>query len=337
MLLVCISDLLKLLTVIFLKQVMESPSSDKRLGLAICKGLNKGSPTVAWRQLCSRAVMCPRCEARKATRRAAGIMKRLEALDSETEGDFICGVLTVTLPGKGHPIRHGSLREQYEYMTERVSLPGLKGGGLWSMRGLNKLLVAQTGGHHADCTPPVDYPFARKSSSCHKECQAGRYCGGLGAMGGIHFLEFTHKGKWWNLHSHTLFWARAPLDRIKSTGYIDFEDDLFGVKRNPGRTCIAFKKLGFGPRYTLDYADDQEMEILIRYSSKIAYLTKPFKAPARFRDEIQDFMSAVDGGKQPRLARPFGDATKSIESIAFKDHMLKQFPWKHLPTVFEEE
>lgn len=181
------------------------------------------------------------------------------------------------------------------------------------MRGLNKLLVAQY------------------------DQETGRMTGGLGAMGGIHFLEFTHKGKWWNLHSHTLFWGRAQLDRIQQTGYIDFEDNVFGEKRNPGRTCIAFKKLGFGPRYTLDYADDQEMDILIRYSSKIAYLTKPFKAPARFKDEIQDFMSGVDGGKQPRLARPFGDATRSIESIGFKDHMLKDFPWKHLPTVYEEE
>ena len=253
---------------------------EKRMGLAVCKGLHKGSPRDAWRTLCKRSDMCPSCEARKASQRCKGIHKRLEVLDFETEGDYSCGILTVTLPGKDNPVRHGSLREQYDYMTKRVTLPGLK--GYHSMRGLNMLLT------------------------------------NLGALGGVHFLEFTwsKKNEWWNLHFHTLFWGATTLDRLKSTEVWDFSDPdlLLGRKKVKGKQCVAFSKLGFGKQYSLDYADRFEQDALIQYSAKVAYATKPFKAPSSKKWEIRDFMQGI-GGKEPRMARPFGDAIKSLLSL----------------------
>jgi hypothetical protein len=41
--------------------------------------------------------------------------------------------------------------------------------------------------------------------------------------------------------------------------------------------------------------------MLIKYSSKVAYATKPFKAPKHKKFEIEEFMLT-----NPRLSRPFG-------------------------------
>ena len=54
--------------------------------------------------------------------------------------------------------------------------------------------------------------------------------------------------------------------------------------------------------------------MLLQYSSKVAYATKPFKAPKEKELEIRNFLIGLDG-KMPRLSRPFGDAVKSIVSL----------------------
>lgn len=90
----------------------------------------------------------------------------------------------------------------------------------------------------------------------------------------------------------------------------DFTDDeWFGKKKVGSRQSIGLQRLGLGRRYSLDYADEQDLESVINYSSKIAYATKPFKAPKSKTAEVRDFLLGLDG-KEPRLARPFGDAIK---------------------------
>lgn len=251
---------------------------EKALGQAVCLGVHKGDPRDAWRTLCHTSRMCPSCEQRKATRRANGIRKRLEVWDFLTEGDFTVGVLTTTLPGKHHWVRHGSLRQQYEYMTERRQ-------DTHSMRGLN---------------------YALKK---------------LGAEGGTHFLEFTwsKKNGWWNLHNHTLFWGYGHLDGIEATDrHVESEDylgpRLLLKKEVKGLENRFFRRLGLGGRYSLDYAEGHELEMLMQYSSKVAYATKPFKAPKEKELEIRNFLIGLDG-KMPRLSRPFGDAVKSIITL----------------------
>ena len=246
---------------------------EKALGQAVCLGVHKGDPRDAWRTLCHTSRMCPSCEQRKATRRANGIRKRLEVWDFLTEGDFTVGVLTTTLPGRQHWVRHGTLRQQYEYMTERRQ-------DTHSMRGLN---------------------FALKR---------------LGAEGGTHFLEFTWSkdNEWWNLHNHTLFWGYGKMDGIEETSKDVDVGDLLLRHTAGGATNKFFERLGLGARYSLDYAEGHELEMLMQYSSKVAYATKPFKAPKEKEPEIRNFLIGLDG-KMPRLSRPFGDAVKSIISL----------------------
>lgn len=246
---------------------------DRALGQAVCLGVHKGDPRDAWRTLCHTSRMCPSCEQRKATRRANGIRKRLHVWDFLTEGDFTVGVLTTTLPGRSHWVRHGTLRQQYDYITDRRQ-------NTHSMRGLN-------------------YALQR-----------------LGAEGGTHFLEFTwsKKNEWWNLHNHTLFWGYGQLDGIEATTKHQDAGDLLLRKNVGGDKNRFFERLGLGGRYSLDYAEGHELEMLMQYSSKVAYATKPFKAPKEKEPEIRDFLIGLDG-KKPRLSRPFGDAVKSITSL----------------------
>lgn len=248
-----------------------------RVGLAICKGLNMGSPRAPYEALCPRWRMCPSCERKKAGRAASRISRRIETEYELSDGDLTVGVLTWTLPGKSHPIRYGSLREQYDYATSRIRLKNRAGDH--SMRGLNLLLSS------------------------------------LGARGGTHFLEFTwnNSKSWWNVHGHSLFWAWTELDGFNETSHTEYEDeyDLLGRHVVQGKRTRRLPRLGFGERYSLDYAKKEELELMVRYSSKVAYATKPFKAPASKGREIRDFMEG-DGGTLPRLARPFGESTKPM-------------------------
>ena len=245
-------------------------------GLATCKGLNKRKPGDSRRMLCHRAVMCPSCEHKKAGHKAWQITNRIRRFEEETNGEMAVGVLTLTGPGKEVPeFRYANLRNQYDYFTARTTLPGFVGHH--SMRGINKLLTDQ------------------------------------GASGGTHFMEFTYNQskEWWNVHSHTLFWGDERIGLLKDSTRWEFPEDgpLLGEKKVRGRQSIGLQRLGFGKRYSLDYAEDHELEELIRYSSKVAYATKPFKAPKSKTGEIRDFLLGLNG-KEPRLARPFGDAIK---------------------------
>lgn len=258
-----------------------SRAEDSRVGLAICKGLNTGSPRTPYEPMCARWHMCPSCEAKKAGRRASRISRRLEEEYDAADGDLEIGVLTWTLPGRRHPIRRGTLSDQYLYATDRVRFRGKTGDH--SMRGLNRMMHL------------------------------------LGARGGTHFVEFTwnNNSGWWNLHGHTLFWGWEKLDHLNSTSSYDFEsepDVLLGNKVNKGKRTRLLKRLGFGERYTLDYAEAHELDLMVRYSAKVAYATKPFKAPSQKRGEIRDFLEGLDHA-QPRLARPFGDSTRPHDHL----------------------
>jgi hypothetical protein len=249
-----------------------------RTGLAICKGLHAGSPRTAWQTLCPRYRMCPSCESVKAGRRASKLSTRLESEYELADGDLTIGVLTTTLPGRGHPIRRGTLREQYDYLTRRVRFQGEPGDH--SMRGLNRLLERK------------------------------------GARGGSHFIEFTYNSKkgWWNTHMHSLFWAWEKMDDFQETTeyHWDPAESLLQTKTVGGKRTRMLPRLGLGERYSLDYAEDDELELMIRYSSKVAYATKPFKAPISKSLEIAEFLQgdSKNGLPEPRLARPFGEGSK---------------------------
>ena len=248
----------------------------------MCKGVNRGRPDQNFLSHCHRSAMCPHCERKKSDSKAHRIARRIAAFDAETDGDFEVADLTLTLPGVRHEsqIRFAELASQYEYLTSRETLPGLP--GYHSMRGVNRLLTD------------------------------------LGAEGGTHYLEWTHKGSWWNLHCHSLIWMHEKLDLLKDSSKTTWPDDqndpnyLLGRKSVNNRSCKALEKLGLGRIYSLDYAQEYELESHIGYAAKIAYNTKPFKAPIGKRYEIADFLSGLDH-KQPRLARPFGTAQQSLE------------------------
>jgi hypothetical protein len=79
--------------------------------------------------LCSRHLMCPKCEQRRASKRAWQLTRRLTAemnLMEDEGSDLQVGVLTTTLPGLKHRsgIRRGSLRDQYTYITGRTNYSG---------------------------------------------------------------------------------------------------------------------------------------------------------------------------------------------------------------------
>lgn len=235
--------------------------------------------------LCSRGTMCPRCEERRATKRAWNLTKRLEnEIDvAEDAGlDLQVGVLTVTLPGRHHPIRNGTLREQYSYMTERTTVPGLVGEH--SMRGLNTQLK--------------DWGF----------------------LGGCHNLEFTWNDykNWWNVHDHAIVVGYAddiscPL--VDTGKDVWHDDELLATKQVKGKTSRTLANLGFGQRYSLDWAEKHEWEQSIRYASKVAYMTKPVKAPREKRSELRRFFNGTDGGNYPRLSRPIGDWGRSFVPV----------------------
>lgn len=258
-------------------------SSGSATGLAICKGAWLGRPDEAWKHKCARWLQCPSCERKRASRRAFEIKERLKVARHEYGNDLQVGVLTVTLPGVKHEsgIRYASLKEQYDYAVARTTLPGLP--GYHSMRGMNRVLSGK----------PDHRGFGKKA--IHD---------GLGAVGGTHFMEFTYNNskEWWNVHMHSLFFGPEKLDRLKETSrHVIEEDQLLLKKEVGGRQSVLFSKLGYGPRYSLDYCEPDELEQLIKYSAKVAYVTKPFKAPKHKRFEIEEFMHT-----NPRLSRPFG-------------------------------
>lgn len=236
-----------------------------------------GIQTKIGTSLCSRGMMCPKCESRRASNRGRKLMQKLNAeLEIAEESGWRVpdvGVLTLTIPGRTHPIRYAPLREQYEYITERVTLPGKTG---WhSMRGVNKMLDM------------------------------------LGVHGGCHNLEFTwnEDEQWWNTHIHSLVIGYGLKKQFDSAGL--FETAKFDWNANRewewDKTLVGgfydrLDQLGLGRRYSLDWAEPHEYESIVRYSAKVAYMTKPVKATKEKRGELVRFFLS-----SPRLSRPIGD------------------------------
>lgn len=247
-----------------------------------CIGVDMGSGGL--KALCSRGTMCPRCEERRATSRAWNLCNRLQndidiAEDSELE--LKVGILSLTLPGKQHWIRRGTLREQYSYLTERATLPNKVGHH--SMRGLNTLMK------------------------------------NWGVSGGCHNIEFTWNSnqEWWNVHTHTIMVGFAedmnvPLKDCRTYSEKPFEpgENLLDTSLE-GKSSTDLYRLGFGGRYTLDWAEPHEFHQAIRYASKVAYMTKPIKAPGEKRSELRNFFNGKNG-TLPRLSRPIGDWGRSF-------------------------
>lgn len=255
-------------------------ATDPRHG---CIGLDRGKENPL--QLCARGLMCPRCEERRAMKRSWKLCNRLQnEIDIAEDAGLRLkvGVLTVTLPGRHHPIRSGTLREQYDYITERTTLPGLVGEH--SMRGLNHRI---------------------------KE---------WGFTGGCHNLEFTWNDnqEWWNVHDHAILVGyEQDIDiPLKQTAIDDWNDaSLLADKKVKNGASTDLYRLGFGGIYSLDWAEDYEFEQAIRYASKVAYLTKPIKAPGEKRSELRKFFNGTDGGNFPRLSRPIGDWGRSFVPV----------------------
>ncbi len=203
-------------------------------------------------------------------------------------------ILTTTLPGKESKIRHAKLSEQFDYLTERVTLPGYTG---WhSMRGLNTKM---------------------------KE---------WGVAAGSHHIEFTHNKGTWNCHLHSVMFGfeddwNVPLK--SSTKLTEWNDDLT-MKLQPEKLEVAtrsnkrvFQPLGLGRIYTLDVATDDELAQIVRYSAKVQYVTKALD-PAKIKDaprkEVSDFLDGKlnrHGQRSyPRLIRTFGSwATCGTEML----------------------
>lgn len=249
------------------------------------------------RNLCARWRLCPACEDVRAKRMQAKVAKRLQhEVDwaNDVGWPLKVAILTTTLPGKESWVRHASLEDQVSYLSSRVTLPGHTG---WhSMRGLNTKM---------------------------KE---------WGVMGGSHHIEFTNTKGTWNCHMHSVMvgfeedW-KVPLRSCTKTS--EWNDD--GTMRLiPEKLPLMHKSnkrelepLGLGRIYTLDVATDDELESVVRYSSKVQYVTKQIdvkKMNSSLRAEVSDFLSGkrLKNGRMsyPRLARSFGSWSKmSLETL----------------------
>ena len=245
------------------------------------KGCNREARWIGDQSLCGRHLMCPVCNEKAAKKKAAQYHRILndDFLQSEEYGwPLRVDVLTTTLPGKQSWIRHEGLQEQYEFMTARTNVTGL--GGAKSMRGLN-----------------------------HKLNEWGYF-------GGAHFIEFTwnKNRKWWNVHNHTI--AVGYEDDVTVPVKETSQKDWSGLRYEKvpyvdhGGFTNEFKENGLGRRYSLDTAEHHEVADCIGYVAKLAYVTKPVKAPKEKKKELFEFF-AGRSGKYPRLTRPFGDWMRS--------------------------
>ena len=85
----------------------------------------------------------------------------------------------------------------------------------------------------------------------------------------------------------------------------------------------VLEPMGLGRIYTLDIATEDELESVVRYSSKVQYVTKQIdvkKMNNTLRAEVSDFLAGkrLSNGRMtyPRLARSFGSWSKmSLETL----------------------
>jgi hypothetical protein len=85
----------------------------------------------------------------------------------------------------------------------------------------------------------------------------------------------------------------------------------------------VLEPMGLGRIYTLDVATEDELESVVRYSSKVQYVTKQIdvkKMNHTLRSEVSDFLAGkrLRTGRMsyPRLARSFGSWSKmSLETL----------------------
>jgi hypothetical protein len=133
-----------------------------------------------------------------------------------------------------------------------------------------------------------------------------------GIHAGCHNVEFTfnEQAGWWNVHNHSILIA----DESSWSGFIpETKDRLWEKSELLDRSELTHGNLpwlqsahGLGSRYTLDWAEPSEFEQTIRYAAKVAYMTKPIKAPEGKRLELSQFFNGFAGRTYPRLSRPFG-------------------------------
>ena len=269
-----------------------------------CKGISR---YLGDRSLCSRGSLCPSCEQTRTSARRRQIAKRLDydLQLAEDEGRKLkVGILTLTLPGKDKDIRYAPLAAQYNYLTARTTLRGHTG---WhSMRGLNTLMK--------------DW----------------------GVTGGSHNIEFTwnSKKKWWNCHLHSLIVGydcsmKLPLkETTKWSRMFDWEGESYNTPGSIGmagdyrynledkivgnRQNKLLEEFGMGKIYSLDWAEPGELENMVKYSSKVAYLAKPFKAPPEKERELSDFLLGnCSNNKAPRLGRTIGDWNRNGPEVSW--------------------
>lgn len=190
----------------------------------------KSRPAARWRR-------CSKSNDIVARRKAYEVSETLGIL-KDMYPDTPVQVLTTTLPGSWHPVRNSTLVDQYDYMTKRVTLPGMPGS--WSMRGLNKKLTDESL-----------------------------------VLGGWHFFESKHTNKWWHLHCHSILFGDAS-DAIPVSDYEvpAFWNESGGIqsKKLISSTSGFLHNLGFGERYTLDEATSIDEQV--SYCTKLAYCTK---------------------------------------------------------------
>lgn len=190
----------------------------------------KARPAARWKR-------CRQSNDIVARRKAYEVSETLKILEHMYPGTPV-QVLTTTLPGSWHPVRSSTLGDQYDYMTKRVTLPGIAGS--WSMRGLNKKLDEST------------------------------Y-----VLGGWHFFEACRTNDWWHLHCHSILYGDAspsiPISDYEIPAIWNESGGLHS-KQLESSTSGFLHSLGFGERYTLDEATRVDEQV--SYATKLAYCTK---------------------------------------------------------------
>ena len=110
------------------------------------------------------------------------------------------------------------------------------------------------------------------------------------------------------VHNHSILLADKESwsnDISETKDRIWESSELLDRTEVVGGTNNQFDHYGLGRRYSLDWAEPHEFAQTIKYAAKVAYITKPNKAPRQKRLELSKYFNGFSG-KYPRLSRPFG-------------------------------